>query len=97
MNAGEVMSMYADVATFIQSCYTAEGAIGTALNAAATWQDVMAIDPLKEKYESFGWNAIAVDGHDVGALIAADEEVGLQGMEGVRPQHDVRLDEVDDG
>ncbi len=30
--------------------------------------EVMAIDPLKEKWASFGWQAHDVDGHDLGAL-----------------------------
>jgi len=34
---------------------------------------VMGLDPLKEKWESFGWNAIDVDGHDIEALLAAFE------------------------
>jgi transketolase len=32
---------------------------------------VMGVDPLAEKYRSFGWNAIEVDGHDIAALQAA--------------------------
>jgi len=31
-------------------------------------QEVMAIDPFKEKWLAFGWSAYEVDGHDVGAL-----------------------------
>jgi transketolase len=30
--------------------------------------DVMALDPLKAKWEAFGWSAYDVDGHDIGAL-----------------------------
>ena len=37
--------------------------------------DVMAVEPLRDKYESFGWRVLSVDGHDmkqvVGALEAA--------------------------
>jgi transketolase len=29
---------------------------------------VMGIDPLADKYRAFGWNVLAVDGHDVGKL-----------------------------
>jgi transketolase len=29
---------------------------------------VMSIDPLADKYRAFGWNVLAVDGHDVAAL-----------------------------
>lgn len=32
-------------------------------------EEIMALNPLKEKWESFGWNAYDVDGHDVSALI----------------------------
>ena len=32
-------------------------------------EEIMALNPLKEKWESFGWNAFDVDGHDVSALI----------------------------
>ena len=28
----------------------------------------MALEPLKEKWKSFGWNALELDGHDVVAL-----------------------------
>lgn len=31
--------------------------------------DTMAISPLKEKWEAFGWNAYEVDGHDLNALV----------------------------
>src|SRR5699024_1172836 len=31
--------------------------------------DMMKIDPIKEKWESFGWNAGEVNGHDIEALI----------------------------
>lgn len=32
-------------------------------------REVMALDPLKEKWEAFGWSAYEVDGHDLTALI----------------------------
>jgi transketolase len=32
-------------------------------------REIMAIDPLKEKWEAFGWNTYEVDGHDLPALI----------------------------
>jgi transketolase len=32
-------------------------------------EEIMALNPLKEKWTSFGWNAYDVDGHDVSALI----------------------------
>lgn len=37
-----------------------------------TW-DVMPLEPLKEKWESFGWHVIEVDGHNFAAL---DEAIG---------------------
>lgn len=43
-------------------------------------EKVMAIDPLKDKWLSFGWNAIEIDGHDMSqikmALELADKEQG---------------------
>jgi transketolase len=34
-------------------------------------REVMAIDPLAEKWRAFGWRAVEVDGHDPAALVAA--------------------------
>ncbi|MBI4179184.1 transketolase [bacterium] len=31
--------------------------------------EIMSLRPLREKWESFGWDAVDVDGHDIGALI----------------------------
>jgi transketolase len=31
--------------------------------------EIMALDPLADKFKAFGWNAREVDGHDVGALV----------------------------
>ena len=33
--------------------------------------DVMCIDPLKEKYQSFGWHVLEIDGHDIPQIIDA--------------------------
>ena len=33
--------------------------------------DVMALRPLRQKWEAFGWSAYEVDGHDMGALVDA--------------------------
>jgi transketolase len=33
--------------------------------------DVMCIDPLKEKYQSFGWHVLEIDGHDIPQIIGA--------------------------
>ena len=32
-------------------------------------EDVVGLEPLAEKWEAFGWQAITVDGHDVNALL----------------------------
>ena len=32
--------------------------------------DVMSLEPLEDKYRSFGWHVDEVDGHDIGAIIA---------------------------
>lgn len=34
-------------------------------------QEVMALDPLADKWRAFGWNAVEVDGHDYGQLLSA--------------------------
>lgn len=33
--------------------------------------DVMCIDPLKEKYQSFGWHVLEINGHDIPQIIGA--------------------------
>jgi len=33
--------------------------------------EIMALAPLKEKWEAFGWSAVAIDGHDLPALLDA--------------------------
>ncbi|OGR84384.1 MAG: transketolase [Elusimicrobia bacterium RIFCSPLOWO2_01_FULL_54_10] len=37
--------------------------------ASGRSDEVMSLNPLKQKWESFGWSAQEVDGHDIGALI----------------------------
>ncbi len=37
-------------------------------------RDVMNTEPLGEKWHSFGWHVIEVDGHDIGQLLSAFEE-----------------------
>jgi len=37
-------------------------------------KDVMSSEPLEDKWKSFGWHVITVDGHDIPALIKAFEE-----------------------
>jgi len=38
--------------------------------------DVKNMEPLNKKWESFGWNVIDVDGHDLGALMGALDAAG---------------------
>lgn len=40
-------------------------------------EDIMPLDPLKEKYESFNWNAIEIDGNDIKSFIEAVEKAKL--------------------
>ena len=37
-------------------------------------EKVMAVDPLADKWLSFGWNVIESDGHDVNKILAAFED-----------------------
>jgi transketolase len=37
--------------------------------------EIMALDPFKEKWEAFGWSAAELDGHDLGALVEALRKV----------------------
>ncbi|MBL8024255.1 MAG: transketolase [Elusimicrobia bacterium] len=37
--------------------------------------EIMTMNPLKEKWQAFGWNAVDVDGHNVAALIDAMSRV----------------------
>jgi len=32
-------------------------------------EDIMALNPLADKWRAFGWNAVEVDGHDMGELV----------------------------
>lgn len=34
-------------------------------------REVMALDPLADKWRAFGWNSVEIDGHDMAALIKA--------------------------
>jgi transketolase len=43
--------------------------------------DVMNIDPISEKYRSFGWNALRIDGHDMEQIVETIEQV-KQGASG---------------
>ena len=44
------------------------------IQATGFTKDRFVTDPLPDKWRGFGWHAIEVDGHDVGALISAFDE-----------------------
>jgi transketolase len=37
-------------------------------------EDIMPLEPLRQKYESFGWHVLEVDGHNIELVIAALNE-----------------------
>lgn len=37
-------------------------------------EDIMPLEPLRDKYEAFGWHVLEVDGHNIPQFIAACEE-----------------------
>ncbi|PJE59663.1 MAG: transketolase, partial [Candidatus Portnoybacteria bacterium CG10_big_fil_rev_8_21_14_0_10_44_7] len=37
-------------------------------------EEVMPLEPLREKYESFGWHVLEVDGHNIAEIIRALKE-----------------------
>ncbi len=37
-------------------------------------EDVMPLEPLKAKYESFNWSVLEIDGHDIGQFVEAVEK-----------------------
>ena len=37
-------------------------------------EDVMALEPMREKYESFGWHVIDIDGHNIREFIDATDQ-----------------------
>ncbi|MEW6171505.1 MAG: transketolase [Bacillota bacterium] len=39
-------------------------------------EEVLALEPLADKWKAFGWSVVAVDGHDFGELLSAFESVG---------------------
>ncbi len=40
-------------------------------------EDIMPLDPLKEKYESFNWNVLEIDGNDIKSFVDAIESAKL--------------------
>ncbi len=54
-------------------------------------KDIMPLDPLPEKWRSFGWHAIEVDGHDVAALQHAfAEAAAVKGKPSVLIAHTIK-------
>ena len=41
------------------------------LGATARTEDMLSLEPLGAKLESFGWSVQSIDGHDVGAMTTA--------------------------
>ena len=37
-------------------------------------EDIMPLEPLKEKYEAFGWHVLTVSGHDIKRIVSACQE-----------------------
>jgi transketolase len=37
-------------------------------------KDIMNVDPLKDKFKTFGWNTVEIDGHDLDAVLGAIEQ-----------------------
>ncbi|MGD9116811.1 MAG: transketolase [Dehalococcoidia bacterium] len=53
--------------------------------------DVMSLDPFPDKWQSFGWNVIEADGHNIAELIAAFKEAQkLEGRPTVVIAHTVK-------
>ncbi len=44
------------------------------LTIAGLTEELMAIEPLKEKFESFGWRVVSIDGHDFNEICDAIEQ-----------------------
>ena len=54
-------------------------------------KDIMDVEPLAEKWRSFGWHAIELDGHDMAAVNAAyDEAAATKGKPTVLVAHTVK-------
>jgi len=39
-------------------------------------ETIMPLEPFREKYESFGWHVLEIDGHNIAHIIAAFDEAG---------------------
>lgn len=41
---------------------------------------IMPVEPLKEKWEAFGWNFREIDGHNIGQILDVLEEIKVKGL-----------------
>jgi transketolase len=53
-------------------------------------QEVMALDPLADKWRSFGWQVSEIDGHDHASILAALRETSRDGAPVVHVAHTVK-------
>ncbi len=49
---------------------------------ASSLADSTALEPLADKWRSFGWKCLEIDGHDVNAMVAALEEARMVSVQG---------------
>jgi len=53
--------------------------------------DIMGLEPIKAKWEAFGWHAIEIDGHDMAAILGAYKEAaGVKGRPSVIIAHTIK-------
>ncbi len=51
----------------------------------------MGLEPIKAKWEAFGWHAIEIDGHDMAAILGAYKEAaGVKGRPSVIIAHTIK-------
>jgi len=84
MGDGELAEGSVWEAAMAASFYHLDNLVGivdrNGLQISRKTEDVMAIEPLEDKWKSFGWNVSVVDGHDIPALCEAlSEERKVQG------------------
>jgi transketolase len=62
-------------AAMAASHYAVQGLVGIVdrnrLCIDGTTEEVMAVEPLEERFRSFGWDVQRIDGHDFGAILGA--------------------------
>ncbi len=42
-------------------------------------EDIMALEPIPDKWRSFGWSVVEIDGHNMGEVVKALENVHITG------------------